>query len=647
MSTARSWRTLASLMGSCVCLQLGGCSLLWTPVEFDGGTEAPDADEPLDASNANDADLDAGVDGGMRRAERCDLEGDEDGDGLADCADPDCFGSAACCDDTVGRDLGGQFTSTPPVGWERSAATLLRTGGSGTLIDFGSSLGYLRRTACVPLAAGAVLDVGLIRQPEPGDIAFVFSPAAAAGPSGSLDEIAVRFGTRGAFTITRAGTPQPLDVPSGACSGIEHTATSYNIASPSRLVVTVNPAVADGSPALGVKVEVATACGVITATESLTIAMRDLVRTTDIGIDSCSESPGLYVAVEGHRAGFALSGGRLELSRLECASPALFSTERLPTLVREDLTSTVPSPDFAAGGIGAPDLDFEAGLARLLFDGSLEDRSSELFQPLTTNIGLSRSTDLATWSSTPSDGGPTGNLAANTVVREPTALFEGTDVVVYVRRTGNRFDLWRAGTTGGDGGSWEAAAPLLGATSSDCSFREPALTRAMSAAVWAFARCDRGTDSTLALLFDDEGSVTPGTVVQEDMLTSAPAIQRRVRAVDVVSRSHVAGRRYFAVWVLVDSATGGRELHLLAGEAAELSPPILRPYAGNPVLSDRDLQQGCAGASCLVTSFTVGLDTHPSPARLVFLFARTRTDGTGTTYEFVPRTQVAPSVLLP
>jgi len=673
---------LASTLAVGAALALGGCSLIWTPVTYDAAAEPPDA--WADDAWAPDADLDAfdpdaGPDapdawvppdawsppteicslatGGVERPEGA----DNDGDDLIDCDDPDCYGEAICCSDTAGTQLGGAFlVGEPPAGWELGGATLPPSRGAVPnhfLLDFGTAGGHVARTACTPLAAGAQLDVSLARTTRStGDLSVVLSPAPGPRTEGFLDEMALRFAAPGGFRITRSDDPQVLNTLTGACASRQVSATEYNLPLPSRVVLEVRPGVSSGAAALLATVTVVgTFGGGCTAVQAVTdfpIALDDLVRPVDSRPESCGESPGLFVVLEGHGAAFEV-GSPLSLLRFECASPSVFSGGTR-SIERADLSATLPPPGmgFSRGGIGAPDLDFtsEATGARLLYDGSIEDRSSELFQTLTTQIGLSltNARDYPFgWAGTPiDDGSPITGLELD-IVREPTGLFADRDIVAYARsRGGGEYDLYRADTGGGPGGVWSALTPL--AASDACSFREPALAPAGGGTHFVFFRCDAEERSTLGVMLVPETG-GPGMILSTDLLAEvAPSIATRVRALDVVTRADtMAMTRYFAVWVLAegsDGAAGSRTLHLFAGQAPEGTVPTLEPYAGNPVLREADLASGCTG-SCTLTSFGVGLEARPGTDMLRFLFARTRIAGASTVYELVPRSQFAPRAL--
>lgn len=658
---SRSPLAFAALVAAA--LVVSGCSAIWKPVVDDAGLDGA-IDGGVDGGL--DGDVDGGTDGGEPEdggmppdawvpppPEVCTNHEDDDRDGLTDCDDPECYGHVACCDDRTGRDLlsGGFSAGAIPPDWERSPGTVLRADGDGesTVLDFGAG-GWVRRSLCAPLATGFSLDLALETQRQMGRFAVLLTPAAAPGSSGFLDELAVRFDELDDVSITRAGERVPLEPPPAACSTVRHTATSYRLPAPVRLVVHGSPMVSRGVPVLRIGVEIHGAfggsCTELALVRDLEIELRDLVRTEEPGGDTCSGTPGLYTVIEG-RGGVFSVGPTSALRRFQCVSPSTFSDDGgLATLTASDLATAAPA--FAAGGIGSPALASgnDSYGFRLLYDGALEDRSSEIFHPLTMRVGLSTSTYLSNWVSRPTPAGdPIGGPDMEDA-REPSGSFVGADIIAYARRGASGYDLWRAGTTGGVGSTIESPQRLLEASDETCSYREPAIVRTGADDLWVFVRCDHGDRSTLALVFDPEGSSTAPSLRSTNLLAGRSAIADRVRAVDVLSQLSSSGR-YFAVWVLADGTLGGRELHLFVGQAAEGRAPVLEPYEGNPVLRSQDFEDGCRGESCSITSFAVALD-RPSLGlpRLVFYVARTRLASTGPVYEFVPRTQTAPRALV-
>lgn len=648
---ASRWILAACLVASS--LSGLGCSLVWTPqhadaAAVDGGFDAGhDAAFDAGSDGGHDAGIDAALDAWVRVDEDCTNDVDDDGDRLADCDDPDCFGAAQCCSDTSGVELGGtvQSGATPLPDWSTSVP--ISVSGSEATPNFGTG-GYLMRDVCTPLARGAELSFNVGTQPVDGTLDVLLSPASAPMVHGFVDEVALHFASDGSFSVTRGGDLQELATPTGSCSAYARDATHYAGVVPRQITLSVRPAAVDGRSVLAVEAAISTGvtgCAILYPLDGFTIDVRDLRRTSDSLANSCSSTPGLYVVLAGTGAHYSFEGPTVSLHTFECASPGVFEPVTGPDLTRENLATTVPLPadDFAIGGIGAPDLSHAAGSFRLLYDGALEERSTEIFRRLTTRIGRaeSASLDANRWTEVPNE------LAAS--VREPSIEREGTDLVVYASANGSAFDLYRAD------GDFSTVQRVASAAS--CSFREPVPVVSYDSSRWVFFRCDAGTRSTLAL--GRLGLELSGfTVESMDLLAStASTIATRVRAIDVLTRRD-AEERVFAVWVLADAASGAssaRELHLFIARAEERdhyggadvppAPSELTPYAGNPVLTTSDLADGCTGA-CEITSFAVDqIEADGAADHLRFLFARTRVTAAGTVYELVPLEQVAPRVL--
>lgn len=506
-------------------LMLSGCSLLWTP---DRGVDAS-----IDAF-ANDANLDAamppdaGTDAWMRPLEICNdgPQADEDGDGSSNCNDSDCFGAMNCCMAATGTPL----PDTNIVNWT-AGGTLIVESGTPRRLNFGTS-GYARRDFCVPLAQGADIDFTFTPQPVAGTLGVVFSPATAPSAKGFLDELAVRVEDN-EFFVTRAGSRIALRPPMGECTG---NSDHYNISgtAPLRVLFRVRPGVAANQPAVLVSIDVSGLCNSTqTVIVDAAIPLADLVTTTDGEGASCDANRGLYVAFEGTGARFALADPTLPISILECASPGNFNPQS--TVLSSAAVASGTAPEFAAGGIGAPDLISATSSSWLLaYDGSLEPRASELFGNLTMAVGLGQgSTHRATpWSSVPT-------LPNLVDAREPTVHFLGSGnyEVLYARRMGTTFQLWKR--TGTLTAPFGPATAVL--TSTDCSYREPAFVDRPDGDSWVLFRCDNGARSTLGRATQND---VDGMITQDATDLLGPALGS-IRAVDAVFRG-----RYLAIWVL-------------------------------------------------------------------------------------------------
>ena len=602
-------------------LMLGGCSLLWIP------DRGPDASIDAFAIDANlDALMppDAGTDAWMRPLEICnDLpQADEDGDGSSNCNDSDCFGTATCCLPSTGMPL----PDTNITNWT-AGGTMIVESGTPRRLNFGTS-GYARRDFCVPLAQGADIDFTLAPQPVAGTLGIVFSPATAPSAKGFLDELAVRVEDN-EFFVTRAGSRVALRPPTGmGCIGdADHY--SFSGSAPLRVFFRVRPGVAANQPAVLVSIDVLGLCSATqTVIEDAAIPLADLVTTTDGEGASCDANRGLYVAFEGTGARFALGDPALPISVLECASPGNFNPQS--TVLSSAALASGMAPDFAAGGIGAPDLiSVTSSNWMLAYDGSVEPRASELFGNLTMAVGLGQgSSHRATpWTSV---------LTLPNLVdaREPAVHFLGSGnyEVLYARRVGSTFQLWkRMGMLTMPFG--DATAVL---TSTDCSYREPAFVDRPTGDSWVLFRCDNGARSTLGRATQNDAT---GVITQDatDLLGGALG---SIRAVDAVFRN-----RYLAVWVLTEERGGTQSLHFYSGEIerdGDRFPSTLAPYAGNPVLRSTELQEDCGSVPCAIQSFAVEPFVESGRTYLRFLFARSRTSAGATVSEFIARNQLAP-----
>jgi hypothetical protein len=636
-------------------LALSGCSLLWTPAYPDAGMDAftpPDAFH-LDANDDAYTPPDANADAWVRPAEICDdLAGrDEDGNGFANCDDPVCSRHATCCPMSGDPDV-ADFVGVPSS-WT-SGGNFISEGE----VDFGES-GYFVRTSCVPLAAGVRLTVPLVRRGEEGRLRVVLSPARAPGVEGFLDELAIQFrvgGTEAVVEATRAGALLALPEPTDACS-LVRTSTSLALPSPITQTIAlrleVRPSVIAGRTVMLVNafLDSGTYPTCTTAQQIVrdaVVDLRDLVTT-----GGCSGTPGLHVALEGTGAAFGIAGSGtprsypLTLRNYECASPGVFTVPSPATLRRSDL-GDVPLPippavEPAAGGVGAPSLRRQGSEWLLSFDGSEQDRASEVFAPITTQLFQSSAGMLGgAWVGRPllptaqsrPVTFPMGGTSLRGSFREPhqgdTNLYfsalvpsqvdAGVDADAGVSRP--TYSIFRA--TQSDPGVFGTPSRLQ--LSGCANYREPTEVNGS-----LYYRCENGASATVGLSTVMGGTTTTRRL--SDNVLGPTYATRVVRAIDIIA---TADR--LALWVLFDGATG-TELHLfLAGASTDV--PTFVPFEGNPVLRASELREATTcGATepCAVTSFTVARQG----TMLHFYFARRR----GTTYEFVTRTQLAPQGL--
>jgi hypothetical protein len=652
---------LRSLATFCLAAGLGGCSLVWQPVvdpEPDAWMDIPDVYFP-DTQSDPDAGPDAFV---VVPDEVCDgLGDDEDMDSLADCNDPDCFGDESCCDPSVGTDYGTTFSGmTLPSEWSdrdlaRSyAGAALQVGVAGS-----APVGTLWRNRCVPLGQGGHFEIrvgrrGTIMVGSGETMTLVLSPAREPGPSGFLDELAIRIDASNRATVLRAGAAVTLD--EAACV----MSNAAQLGPETTFSIDLRPGVSGGRTAILASVAVTSSDGLCRSTSTLVhdlpILADDLVRTPEDGTRSCQDSPGLYFGVEvrppstgaGTFAIVPLTGGpaSVVLRPLECASPGVFSRSSV-VLDRESVAPAAAT--HTLGGIGAPDL-LPAPLSQwaLAYDASVEDRSEELFRALTLSLGVGfgAAPESDTWMPTPTS--PLDGTGAR--AREPSlTMLDVTDPVL----------LWARESVAGSGeyeiarGTFDPAGRVLAAstiitptpTGPDIrceSLREPSMILSYNDAgavdgEWIFVRCDEGATSRLALFRRATGSTT---LASADVLTGA--IASRVIAADALSTNRPEGR-VFALWVLARGATDTAEVHLfLADRVGAGETPVFVPYAGNPILREGDgsLASCPTGSTCRLTSMSVAHVSQAGADRLRFLFARSRT-GVTPVYDLLGAEQVA------
>ncbi len=651
VSTVFAITTLA--MGA---LAMGGCSLVWGPVYPDAApVDAAEMDAPVDAFSEPDGGLDAYIvpDAYAPPPEECERIGDEDMDDFADCSDPDCYGHPACCSATAGSDesYDALFSGTTrPLEWSSRAVTLSAIGDSTRLGAAGPTTGSLWRELCFPLGQGGRFRFRLEGRSEAGSgntLSIVLSPAPEPGPTGFLDELALHVGEGNRLTATRAGSSVAL---AGACV----SDGSAQLGTTTTFELTLLPGVADDSSALLATLTV-TSNGGCTETTTLfedeAILVSDLRRTLDAS-RSCQDSPGLWFALDVRGAGaFAVSplGGaeaEIEMRPLECASPGVFTRS---TVVLDRESVQAGSAMYTSGGIGAPDLTAVGAQWALAYDASLEDRSEEIFRPLTLSLGVARGAAADSSTFTPTSAGAVTVTGARS--REPSlSSVGGRTFLVWSREMATMRGHYELIEGLFDSSTGTTTASTLLNPADDCdSLREASTAAAFDSTGindgdWIFARCDVGAMSRLAM-WRRVGSTAPN--LRESNLLGGDPIADRVIAADVFAVRRSA-RQTFGLWVLARGPTDEAELHLyLADQVVAGVMPRFFGYAGNPVLTEADgsLPACPAGDTCRLTSVSVApVFRSGLPDDIRFLFARSRTGAT-TTYEIVAAEQRALSTL--
>jgi hypothetical protein len=384
-------------------LAAAGCSLLNAPGALRDGPDggAVDADVP-------DSD-DLGADGGPKRAELCDDRTgvDEDEDGLANCADYDCAGFAACCSG------GERFPGTPVRDWRTAVGgdwlDLPNDGGgvinSGmSLISFGPTrravfLRAGRLTSCAPIGLGATVRANFAptgaASPDagpPSEAALVLTSVQAPPADGSrlVEDLRVGVTGDGRIFVTRGGV-------SLLAATVDPVAPGTNAV----FDISLGPGVADGVGVLLARVSVTVGAG---GPRELMPPGGAPIARLDALLDCGGGKSGLALAIEG--IGDGVRVGTLTAETRTCASPSQF-VPSTTTLLPDSLPDTAfgaPPSDWRAGGVGAPALaasgsttmPFSVQTYDLFYDASNLDRELERVSFLDFAVGGSilRGNDL-------------------------------------------------------------------------------------------------------------------------------------------------------------------------------------------------------------------------------------------------------------
>lgn len=295
---------------------------------------------------------DGGVDpDGGPVAEDCLRPGDEDGNGLEDCADFACAGVAECCT-SDNPPPPEQVDWTDLDGWDVVPTADPRAPDVDVpgrrLVGFGVGevpRGLVRR-ACLPLAVGASLSARLVPRAgglcsaPPCEAGLVLTAARDMAPGASLlEEIAVRLDGDGRLFATRAGAT------------VAEADAGVGIGQAARVELELGPGFdAEDRPVLLVSARATVATPtprVLTLLEDAPLLRRgDLVRDRP----ACDDAPGLFIAVEGR--GATVEVEPLTLQARDCVNPSQFEPTRDPPV-------TLDAPGlglggWAGGGIAAP-----------------------------------------------------------------------------------------------------------------------------------------------------------------------------------------------------------------------------------------------------------------------------------------------------
>ena len=622
-------------------LPLGGCSLLFLPEApshdggldgGDGGTDAADA--PMDApTDARDGEVDGGFDGGPPTELLCADGMDDDEDGLVDCADLDCAGDDACCDETSSTDLVEDWGMA-------DAAALLSlgfnltpsgfswpSGDSSELDNFPTSTNGPTAIVheCAPLATGRRYQMSfrvIERCTDECDdyVAFVLTPVNEMGSRvGLFDELAVRLEGDGTVHVTQAGREvgSPLSIASTDAFGVD---------------LRISPAVGDdGVAIMSAEVTVTPTSGTPTTIYSgLLTDLDNLIRA-----GGCADVPGLYPAFEGLGSRAAV-GAPVTERTYACANPSQFERPLLNALSAEGQSGTTPlnfsspaDPGWASGGIGAPALYQNGSAWYVLGEGTNDQPELEAALRVGYSVGFAYS-NSSTWSSwtAPSVGPFVGDDPPSCVshscsgdersVREPFALEPNpTDPQLLVAQEVDDSEAYEL----------YAMTPTLASTSrllqpdAECeSLRDPAAIP-VADGYWMLFTCVPATGgrSIHAVRLTLNGSVLMAgehhAVLTSADLDFADDLFGAEPILDAVGE-----RLLLRLWFLARRNAGQIVVGLATAEtttdALATSFPTLVPYAANPVLRPDDEVFGDE------SSFLGIAVAHDSDVGLRFLVAR-------------------------
>ena len=328
-----------------------GCSLVtdtdWAHELPDGGAaDMADLGDRDDLGDLGDMDPDM-PDMPIVPVELCGMEGDEDGDGLADCADFDCLDDPGCCsegEDLVGVSDWGVSLTTWQTLPTSNPPTILTSGGRITRFA-PDRAAAVRWSACVPLALGAELEADLYPAVSPDPfpscdgagvcdefVQFALSYAPDLGDGDELvDELSVRV-YPGVFVEVRRANARLM------AWDLDPVGTGDT---PMNVNVQLTPSVADGSDVLLAEITIRYGAQTrVFTTDAL--AMEFLLDSGD-----CAAIPGLFVAFQGRGQDAGLVGN-FRASTLTCPNPNQFVPPAgLQPLTRVELDW---DEDFSGGG---------------------------------------------------------------------------------------------------------------------------------------------------------------------------------------------------------------------------------------------------------------------------------------------------------
>jgi hypothetical protein len=409
-------------------LALPACSVWNRPAPFDGGR--PDTPIPLDAPDAGaDAPDAADAPPARPRETNCTDGVDNDMDGLVDCGDPDCASDveACCSSDRPGAVIDDDWCTGISSAWDRRGSLVVSDIAPAPCFLSGASaptaVDSMVHATCVPLVSGAVIQATLDWQGpcEACEAMVALSPVSEAGPSGVLEDLALRMheDTNGNVVVdlTRAGRVLGTLPATGSLSGIVDA------------TLTIFPALDDtGHPVLRAMVHLAWGGSRTADLEAIDAIEHPIVLTDAAG--GCDVAPGLFLAVQS-RGGNAARIGAVSAQPQQCANPNSFRPAGLSPgfpgdavwLEAPDLGFTAMA-EWTAGGIGAgATVPVRTGGMlewHWFVDGSNLNRANDPDRDLDFSIGGSHAERLGLTGFVPRrSGGPMAGHAVPTCTMGP------------------------------------------------------------------------------------------------------------------------------------------------------------------------------------------------------------------------------------
>lgn len=601
---------------------LAGCSLLNAPdrdlITQDGGTSdmriadaGPDSDVPTDVYDA-----------GPELVELCDQVGDEDGNGLSDCADPECAGDVRCC-------TGGSVTN---IGFEDGSPTWRSIGNpvvTGTQVAFpGTTPSVYVNNLCYPLARGAVFEFDVIQNtgidcPDGTCDDFVAMYLSSVRTAAEASRIVAELGV----TVRASGRVELYRGRDNLIETMDYPLPPNSV--PLRVFVRVVPDTADGEAVLRAEVSIGEGEAARAFAATPVVSQGDL-------IDGCRDGiSGLYYGVEGQGRRVVLDSAAAVATTLECTNPTQFtSSDCLPVTANGEapLVSLGWPSEWSGGDVTHPEI-VRDGRDWYVY-GSTSTQQLE-FSTLPDFPWSMASSSTVDW-----------NEDSLWFLEEPAT--EGREPTVAIGPAGVEFVRF-----GVIGNQIHRCEETCEAFPIECEgLANPSLVLAEESNYLLFYQCGFGAEQTVHVR-----PLTPGKTVSVDHPSSivisasdfGPLARNGFVDLDVLFdvRGEGENREYLIrAWFVAEALGNVRTLVLATGAMklpdGEINTSVeldvlgmgvsLRPYPANPIATEgvlfRDPNQSLQGVS---------VEHNGSPRDLLFLFGR-RTEGRpeGRLYDFVP-----------